>query len=125
MFVTFNVVTFSDDVRITLYFGTSKLRTEIMLQVRFVFARHCNLFFITSQLCFYLFGVVTFFDDVIITLYFGTLELRTEITFKKGHFLVTFVCNQKMTKKYVIITSFFSWVTRSRSTDDPSLMAYC
>ena len=52
-----------------------------MLQVRFVFARHCNLFFITSQLCFYLFGVVTFFDDVIITLYFGTLELRTEITF--------------------------------------------
>ena len=81
LFVTFNVVTFSDDVRITFYFGTSKLRTEIMLQVRFVFARHCNLFFITSQLCFYLFGVVTFFDDVIITLYFGTLELRTEITF--------------------------------------------
>ena len=50
------------------------------LQLRFVFVRHCNLFFITSQLRFCLFGVVKFFDDVMITLYFGTLELRTEIT---------------------------------------------
>ena len=48
-------------------------------------------------ICF--FGVVTFFDDVIITLYFGTLRLRREITLQNGYFLVTFVCNQKMTKK--------------------------
>ena len=45
----FNVVTFFD-VRITLYFGTFELRMEIMLQLRLVFARHCDEFFITSQL---------------------------------------------------------------------------
>ena len=46
----FDVVTFFDDVRITLYFGTFELRMEIMLQLRFVSARHCDVFFITSQL---------------------------------------------------------------------------
>ena len=58
----------------------SKKLSRMTLQLRFVFVRHCNLFFITSQLRFCLFGVVKFFDDVMITLYFGTLELRTEIT---------------------------------------------
>ena len=46
----FDVVTFFYHVRITLYFGTFKLRMEIKLQLRFVFARHYNIFFITSQL---------------------------------------------------------------------------
>ena len=46
-----------------------------------------------------LFDVVTFSDDVGIMLYFGTFELRTDITLQNGHFLVPFVCNQKMTKK--------------------------
>ena len=46
----FDVVTFFDNVRITLYFGTFELRIEITLQLRFVFARHCDVFFITSQL---------------------------------------------------------------------------
>ena len=46
----FDVVTFFDDVRITLYFGTFELRIEITLQLHFVFARHCDVFFITSQL---------------------------------------------------------------------------
>ena len=46
----FDVVTFFDNVRITLYFGTFELRMEITLQLRFVFARHCDVFFITSQL---------------------------------------------------------------------------
>ena len=45
----FNVVTFFDNVRITLYFGSFELRTEITLQLRFVFAGHCDVFFITSQ----------------------------------------------------------------------------
>ena len=45
----FNIVTFFDNVRITLYFGTFELRMEITLQLRFVFARHCDVFFITSQ----------------------------------------------------------------------------
>ena len=40
----FNVVTFFDNVRITLYFGTFELR--------FVFAGHCDVFFITSQSCY-------------------------------------------------------------------------
>ena len=46
----FDVVTFFDNVRITLYFGTFALRIEITLQLRFVFARHYDVFFITSQL---------------------------------------------------------------------------
>ena len=46
----FDVVTFFDNVRITLYFGTFELRMEITLQLHFVFARHCGVFFITSQL---------------------------------------------------------------------------
>ena len=46
----FDVVTFFYNVRITLYFGTFELRIEITLQLRFVFARHCDVFFITSQL---------------------------------------------------------------------------
>ena len=46
----FNVVTFLNDVRITLYFGTFELRMEITLQLRFVFVRHCKVFFIMSQL---------------------------------------------------------------------------
>ena len=45
----FNVVTFFDNVRIMLYFGTFELRTEITLQLRFVFAGHCDVFFISSQ----------------------------------------------------------------------------
>ena len=40
---------FFDDVIIMLYFGTFELRMEIMLQLRFVFAGHCDVFFITSQ----------------------------------------------------------------------------
>ena len=55
---------------------TFKLRMEIMLQLRFVFVRHCGVTFITSRLQFllrhiyviYLFDAVTFFDDVRITL---------------------------------------------------------
>ena len=46
----FDVITFFDNVRITLYFGTFELRMEITLQLRFVFARHCDVFFIASQL---------------------------------------------------------------------------
>ena len=46
----FDVVTFFDNVKITLYFGTFEFRMEIMLQLRFVFAHHCDVFFITSQL---------------------------------------------------------------------------
>ena len=46
----FNVVTFFNDVRNRFYFGTFELRMEITLQLRFVFVRHCNVFFITSQL---------------------------------------------------------------------------
>ena len=46
----FYIVVFFDNVRITSYFGTFELHMEETLQLRFVFARHCYLFFITSQL---------------------------------------------------------------------------
>ena len=45
----FDVVTFFDNVRIALYFGTFEFRMEITLQLGFVFARHCDVFSITSQ----------------------------------------------------------------------------
>ena len=48
----FDEVTFFDNVRITLYFGTFELGMEITLQLRFVFARHCDVFFVTSRLCY-------------------------------------------------------------------------
>ena len=74
------VVTFFDDVRIKLYFGTFELRMEITLELRFVFARYCDIFLLRHNHVIYLFAVVTFFDDVRITFYFSTFELRTEIT---------------------------------------------
>ena len=76
----FDVVTFFDNVRITLYFGTFELRMEITLQLRFVFARHCDVFLLRHNHVIYLLVVVTFFDNVRITLYFSKFELRIEIT---------------------------------------------
>ena len=72
----FNIVTFSNTVRITLYFGTFELRMEITLQLRYVFARHCDIILLIHNyvvlFCrncvIYLFDVVTFFDNVRITL---------------------------------------------------------
>ena len=81
-----------------------ELRMKITLQLSFGFARHCDVFLLRHNDVIYLFVVVMFFDDVRITLYFSTFELRTEITLQNGHFLILFVCNQKMMKKYVIIT---------------------
>ena len=45
-----DVVMLFDNVRIGLYFGAFELRMKIAPQLRFAFARHCNVFFITSQL---------------------------------------------------------------------------
>ena len=50
VFYLFDVITFFDEVRITLYFDMFELRMEIKLQLRFVFARHCQVFFVTSEL---------------------------------------------------------------------------
>ena len=46
----FDVVTFFDNVRTTFYFGVFELHMKITLQLRFIFARHCDVFFNTSQL---------------------------------------------------------------------------
>ena len=46
----FDVVSFFDNVIITLYFATFEIGVKIMLQIRFGFALHCDLFFIMSQL---------------------------------------------------------------------------
>ena len=67
-------------VRITFFCGTVILPMEITLQLCFAFARHYEVFFITSQLH-YLFVPCSYvFFDVRITLYFGTFELRVEVT---------------------------------------------
>ena len=41
----FDVVTFVDEVRITLYFGLFQLRMEITLQLRFVSSRFVTYFY--------------------------------------------------------------------------------
>ena len=64
----FDRITFFDNVRITLYFGTFELRMEITLQLRFGFPRHCDVFFITSQVH-YLFVRCSY-------VFLMTLELR-------------------------------------------------
>ena len=51
-----------------------------MLQLRFVFVRHSDVFVLRQNYAIYLFDAITFFDDVRITLHFGKFELRTEIT---------------------------------------------
>ena len=71
----FDVITFFDNVRITLCFGTLQLRMEIKLQLRFVFPLHCDVFLLRHNYVIYLFVVVTFFST-----YFSTFELRIEIT---------------------------------------------
>ena len=45
-----------------------ELRMEIMLQLCFVFARHCDVFFLRYSYVIYLFDVVTLFDNLRITL---------------------------------------------------------
>ena len=74
------MVTFFNDVRITLYFGTFELRIEVTLQLSSFFVRHCDIFLLRRNYSIYLFDVVTFFNDVRIMLYFGTFELRMEVT---------------------------------------------
>ena len=63
------------------------LRMEITLQLRFVFACHCDIL-LRHNYVFYLFHVATCFDDARITLYFSTLELRVEITLQIGSVFV-------------------------------------
>ena len=60
----FDVVTFFDNVRIALYFGTFELSIEITLQLYFVFAWHCEVFLLRHNYVIYLFVFVTFFEDV-------------------------------------------------------------
>ena len=50
---------------------------ETTLELRFVFARPCDVFLLRHNHVIYLFVVVTSFDDVRITLYFSTFELRS------------------------------------------------
>ena len=81
-FLRYNYVIYLFDV------VTFELRLEITLQLRYVFARHCDVIslrhndvvLLHHNYFIYLFVVVTIFDDVRITLYFGTFELRMEIT---------------------------------------------
>ena len=91
----FDAVSFFDNVSITLYFDTFELHMEITLQLRFVFACHCDVFFIISQLRYLFVRCSYVFDDVRITLHSSTFDLRTEITLKNGHFLDTLVGNEK------------------------------
>ena len=55
------------------------LRMEVTLELRFEFIRHCDVLFLTSQLCHLFFRCSYAFYDVIITIYFGTLEFCMEI----------------------------------------------
>ena len=76
----FHVVTFCDNVRITLYFGTFELRMKKRYNYVSFSLVIVTYFSLRHSYVIYLFLAVTFLDDVTITLYFSTFELRTEIT---------------------------------------------
>ena len=88
----FDVVTFFDHVRITLYFGTFKLWMEMTWKLRFDFVCHYNVFFIMSQLhylfvrCSYV--CLTTLDYII----FWYVRISTEITLQL-HFVFVRHCN--------------------------------
>ena len=92
----FDVVTFFENVKITLYFRTFELRLEIILQLPYVFACHCDVILLRHNdvvslrhnYVIYLLDVVTFFDNVRITSYFGKFKLRMEITLQLGFVFV-------------------------------------
>ena len=91
-----------------------ELHTEITLKLRLVFSDHCDVFLLRQNYVISMFALFMFFDDVRITLYFITFELHTEIKLENGHFLVTFVCNQKNDKKirnYYVICQLGHFVT--------------
>ena len=95
----FDVVTLFDNVIITLNFDTFQLRMEKSLQLRFVFARHCDAFLLRGNYVIYLFNIVTFYNNVTITFYFGTFELRMEIALQlryvfASHCDVIFITSQ-------------------------------
>ena len=91
-----DAVTFFDNVRITLNFGTFELRLKITLQLRYVFAGHCDVTLLSHNdvvllrhnYVIYLFSVITFFNNVKIRLYFGTFELGMEITLQLRYLFV-------------------------------------
>ena len=61
---------------------------EVTLQLRFIFVRHCDMFFIALQLR-YLFVPCSYvFYDIRITLYFVMFELHTEVTLQLRFFFV-------------------------------------
>ena len=95
----FDVVRFFDNVIITLNFDRFQLRMEKTLQLRFVFARHCDAFLLRRNYVIYLFTIVAFYDNVRITFYFGTFELRMEIALQlryvfASHCDVIFITSQ-------------------------------
>ena len=55
-----------------------ELHMATTLQLRFVFARHCNVFSLRHSYVIHLFVVVTFF---LLMFYFGTFELGMEIPY--------------------------------------------
>ena len=62
-----------------------ELRKEITLQLRFVFARHCDVFFIASELRYLFVRCSYVFDGVRITLYF---LIRSNYVLKFGYKMV-------------------------------------
>ena len=89
------------DLRITFFCGTFTLRIEIKLQLRFIFGRHCEVFFITSQLR-SLFVRCSYFPyDVRVTLHFGMFKLRTEVTLHLRFVLFVIVTYSLLHRIYV------------------------
>ena len=115
------LVTFFDNDRITLYFGTFELRLEITLQLSHVFARHWDVILfrhndvvlLHHNYVIHLFDVVTFFHNVRITLHFGMSELRMEITlqlcFFFGRHCDVFFITSQLRYLFVCCCYIFWW----------------
>ena len=116
-----DVVAFFYNVRIMFYFGTFELRLEITLQLRYTFARYCDVILLRQNdivllrhnYVIYSFDVVTFFDNVRITLYFGTFELCMEIMlhlrFVFAHRCDVFFITSQLRYLFVPCSFIFWW----------------
>ena len=88
-----------------------ELRTETTLQLRFVFARLCDIFLLCYNCVIYLFNVVILFDNIRITLYFGKFELSLEITLQLRYVFahdcdIILLCHNDVIHLFDVVTFF-------------------
>ena len=104
----FDVVTFFDNVRVTLYSGTFELRLEITLQLRYVFARYCEVIIVRhNDLVLLRHSYIIYLFDVV-TLELRYILVRLNYVWKKCYNYVIYLFVVVTFSEDVRITLYFS-----------------